>query len=561
MRESAERFLTLTKHFFWRFFWNETIPFREHMEASIIVILAMLAVAGGYLSNSLLFYYLYSDVPLYDSSIWIKKCFFISFFMMIMGFISALELRVVFPDITEHSNISPLPISSKLFFLSKFSSLLLFVGLFSMSSNLFASFIFPLFITSLKKVSFFFLLRFFIAHILSVYLANLFIFLLGAFLLGISLVVFPFHLFEKLSTYLQSFLMVLFLISFSFFPTIFSSLEKNELNSSFIYLFPPMWFTGLYDTILGLDEPVFKKLALLSLLVTFVLGILFVLFSFITYRKLLLRLVEVKKAKKKGLIKKILDVSFGLLFRNPIERVVFDFVKKTLRSSLVHKVYLSGFLAVGLGISLFLVIPLLSRNYQSIFSINKTLVSIPLILGFFKILGTRIIVTIPSNLESNWIFKLTEKGNKKFYISGLKKSIFILQILPLFSILFLFYSFIWGVKIALLHILYGITITYLLMEVLFSNFKKIPFTCSFLPGKSDIKNYWPLYLFAFLSYVSIFTFLEYWMLKERNLFIYFYILLFLIRALLRITSKRSFDFDFLYEEEPEPVVTTLNLRE
>lgn len=304
MKSSTERFLILTKDFFWRFFGNETIPFREQMEASIIVILTMLAVAGGYLANSLLFYYLYFDVPLNDSFIWVKKCFFLSFFMMIMGFISALELRVIFPDNTEHSNLSPLPVSPKLFFLSKFSSLLLFVGLFSISSNFFASFVFSLYLTALKNVTFFYLIRFFIAHILSTYLANLFVFLFGAFLLGIFLVISPFHLFKKLSTYLQSFLMVLFLVSFSFFPTIFSRLEEDGLKSSFVNFFPPMWFTGLYDTILGIDEPIFKKLALLSLLITFLLGILFVLFSFITYKKLFVRLVEAKKGKTKGLRKR-----------------------------------------------------------------------------------------------------------------------------------------------------------------------------------------------------------------------------------------------------------------
>lgn len=256
-----------------------------------------------------------------------------------------------------------------------------------------------------------------------------------------------------------------------------------------------------------------------------------------------------------------METVLSLFLRNSIERAIFDFVKKTLRSSPIHKVYLSCFLAVGLGISLFLILCKFSDNYKLMFNINKTLLSIPLILGFFKTLGIRIIVTIPSNLESNWIFKLTERRDKKFYISGLKKSIFILQILPLFSIFFLFYTLIWRIKISSLHILYSLTLTYFLMEILFSNFKKIPFTCSFLPGKADIKNYWSLYILAFTSYVLIFTNLGYWMLKEPYLFVYFYALLFLVTAFLQMRRKRAFDFNFVYEEEPEPVIITLNLKD
>jgi len=533
------------------------------MEAFLIVILSILAVLGGYLSNSLLFPYLFSVVPLDEKDSWIQKCFFIGFFMILIGFISSLELKTLFPDSLDLSNLSPLPIDFKTLFLAKLSSLFILVGIFSLSTNLFASIIFPLYLTSTKNVSFFFLIRYFLSHIISTFLANLFVCLLFAFLFGLFMLSIPSSYFKRFSVRIQSALLIFSLLSLALFPKIFSSIQTlKEGKSIYSYIFPPLWFTGLYEFLIGRNDPFFKVLAKISIFSSLSLLFLFLLISLFSFKNKFLKMSEVKK-EIEGISKResVLTELFNRLFLpKEQERAIFYFFKYTIKRSPLHRIYQSAFSAVGISLSLLILFPNFS-DLKSFFTINKPLLSLPLILVFLKLIGLRFILTIPYNLESNWIFKLTEGKEKILYISGLKKGIIFLSLLPLFIFLFFLYLPLWGGKYALLHILYGFTISFLLMEFLFLSFRKIPFACSFSPEKLNLKNYWIIYILAFISFVYTFTFIEYFFLKRPFIFVYFFILSCLIYGEIQIWQRKKFlkGIEFIYDEEPESVMTTLNL--
>jgi hypothetical protein len=200
-----------------------------------------------------------------------------------------------------------------------------------------------------------------------------------------------------------------------------------------------------------------------------------------------------------------------------------------------------------------------SRGIHVFSSVNKTLLSISLILSFFLLVGIRVIANIPITVEANWIFKLTERVGKKNYFLGFKKGIFIFVLCPLFILLFLFYSFLWEWQLALYHCLYGLVISFLLMEILFFNYRKIPFACSYLPGKAKLHLLWIIYLISFLTYAFLMSFIEYKILNSPlNLFI-FYGIVFLIIVFLKV-SQNYFIYkklEILYEEKPEPAMVTL----
>jgi hypothetical protein len=54
--------------------------------------------------------------------------------------------------------------------------------------------------------------------------------------------------------------------------------------------------------------------------------------------------------------------------------------------------------------------------------------------------------------------------------------------------------------VALLHLGLGLLAASILIEALLLRLRKLPFTCSYLPGKGNFKVYWPLYLLGFASY-------------------------------------------------------------
>ena len=100
-----------------------------------------------------------------------------------------------------------------------------------------------------------------------------------------------------------------------------------------------------------------------------------------------------------------------------------------------------------------------------------------------------------------------------------------------------------------------------LVEALLVNFEKFPFACSYLPGKANLKVSWPLYLFSFTTYISVMLTLEYWMLSRPVRFLWLAAVALAVLGALAVYRRRviGHELALVYDEQPEPLVRTLNL--
>jgi hypothetical protein len=220
---------------------------------------------------------------------------------------------------------------------------------------------------------------------------------------------------------------------------------------------------------------------------------------------------------------------------------------------------LATYVACGVAVVPFLITMRVVKKGH-LLGINLTLVSIPLILSFVLLLGLRSVISVPVSLEANWVFRLTEKPNILAYFTGLRKAILITKVVPLFVLVFAAYAILWDTRTALNHSLYGLAVSILVMEILFVQFMKIPFACSYLPGKEKIQVYWLPYLLGFIAYVNIVGRLELYLLKTPSESIFFF-----VAILLGIAGIRAYQVfslykrnRIMYEEVPEPVVIGLD---
>jgi hypothetical protein len=159
---------------------------------------------------------------------------------------------------------------------------------------------------------------------------------------------------------------------------------------------------------------------------------------------------------------------------------------------------------------------------------------------------------LPNTSIADLQIKSNHEGVRKFLIGAI--------IVPLFVLVGLFYGLIWDWKFVLLHVGYGVMLSLILMELLFSQFPKIPFTCSYLPGAARIVVLWPLYILAFRCFGYAAANLEIWLLGNTHRFLYFYgpaavLLLILVRR--NIQSAAS---TIRFEEESGRAPTYLDLR-
>jgi len=569
-RKRTKKFIVLTKHFYQRLFINDVVAFEEQMQERIIGILSILAVLSGLLAFGFLAKYML--IPDTGQS-WIEKLGMITFAMLIMGLIAVLEWDVIILDSRDYANLNLLPIKTGSLLTAKFTSLFLFVGIFALSINSISTLCFIGFLPQWQSSSLFYYIQFGLAHITSMFLAMFFAFYINVVIIGILMAVLGSRIFNRISAYIRSVLLILHVFAFSFYmKLLFSGVAEfkplTQIEDIDLFLrklsvyFPPMWFTDLYESLLGNMNLSFHGSLYYALIGLILMVGIFYLTTGIGYRRYLQKsgTSDGKKAHLNKL-KIISNKAFNkTLLRNNIQRAVFYFYRNTLKTSILHRMQLASFIAVGVGIVSFQIV---IQDIIKKGSINesKALISIPLTISFFLLLGLRENVNIPISLDANWIFQLTEKKYVKHYFSGLRKGIIVLNVLPLFILLFIFYVFLLGWVSAAYHCLFGFFITVLVMELFFLRYNKIPFACSYLPGKEKIQLFWIFYIFLFVSYLKVTSWIELKLLQAPSNFFIFYAVIILFLICIRVYQHLFFyrKISIKYKEEVEPILISLGI--
>jgi hypothetical protein len=565
LRNGFGQFSILTRHFFSRFFQNDIVDFEDQMKEKVIGGMAFLAILGVQFANAILFkYYFFDD----EGPSWVDKCYFLWVFMLLLGFITVIEWDVIFPDRRDYLNIVPLPVRVRTFFLAKSASFFLFIGVFSVAAHALASFSFGYFLTRFRSGSPLFLLRYMAAHLVAGSAANIFLFFLCVFIQGLLMSLLSYGLYRRISLLIRFVLLtsIVFLLvvsltaSVSILQPFYSFPAMKVAQDSFLYAFPPMWFTGLYEYLLGNRDPFFVTLSRYALWAVLASVLAFFGAAAVSYTRHLKKSLEVRRGrlnltKVRDLLSRGID---AVILRNSTQRAVFHFFGQTLWRSTVHKMRLFNYLAVSSALALIMLSTTqFLRSHMT--TANRTLLAIPLVLAFFLLLGIRSLANIPASLEANWVFQMTERAPRRHYFAGFKKAVFFETLFPLFVLVFIFYSYLWGWKSSLLHCCYCLAASVLLLEGLFLRYPKVPFTCTFVPGKAKVHVFWLPYVIGFIIYASFLSSLE------RFLFAYprYFLNYFVICAALFAASVLYQNVHFyrrqpiVYHEEPEPVMISL----
>jgi hypothetical protein len=125
--------------------------------------------------------------------------------------------------------------------------------------------------------------------------------------------------------------------------------------------------------------------------------------------------------------------------------------------------------------------------------------------------------------------------------------------IPLSLAVFLVHSLVWDFRDSFLHAAFILGLCLLGVEAAFLRFRKIPFACAYLPGKSK------LHLWGFPSAVAVVVSLtlaakmEVWLFEEPRRFLFCFLGIAVstgtLEAVGRIKAR-----PLIYEEEPEPAL-------
>ncbi len=560
-RQDVSQFPLLTRHFFGRLFRNDFVDFEDQVKERLIAVLAILAAFFGYGSIRLLFkYYFLADV----SQSWQEKGYFFSVLMILFGIVTLIEWDVLFPDRRDYLNLTPLPVRLRTLFAAKLASLVLFVGLFSTAMNSLASAVFAVDLAPRRSASVLFLARYALAHLASAFAACFFVFFGLVFLQSVLMAVLPVRTFRRVSLFVRfaltaalTFLLLAFLVKPVVLGSALASLpELMARRAPFVFRFPPLWFSGLYEVLLGTRDPVFRAQAGTACLAFLFSLVGFAMASALSYYRHVVKTLEtgVAAGRFARFWEGLAGACQGVLMRTPEERAVSAFFSKTIRQSPKHRMALGAYLAAATAVALLFVAGYGGRP-EALTPDNTGLLMLPLVFASILLAGLRSVIDQPVAPEANWVFEVTESAETSRYISGFKKVIFVKWILPLFAAVFALHLGLWSFGTALGHAAYGLTLAALGLEALFLHFRKIPFACATVPGKAKLHMRGVVFVLAFYAFLEICAAIEHRLLKQPRGFIVFFALAAGIWAAIRANNARFLrGKSLLFEEEPEPVM-------
>jgi hypothetical protein len=562
-----ERFKTLVRHFFSRFFDRDSISPTGEAHANVVQIVAMLALPGAIVSL-----FTIADHPLIRSEVtrlWLRagdRYVFVCYSMVVMGFVMTFKWDSLFPDRRDYLILTPLPISLREFFAAKVTSLCGFLLLFVVAINFFSCVIIP-YVYAVRDNQWNVILPGFFAHAAAVLSASLFMALLFAALQGVLINLITPASFRRISPWIQMISMATLVAVLLFTPGVSANMKLLvESKTPALDYIPLFWFVGVYEILNpeGTLIPaayVWASRAAEAMVVVSILFLVTYLVSYRRYSKKILEGVESDVFPEPWHHRLSAWILNRTVLRHPFQRAAFYFIGRIFGRSTKHRLYIAMYSGVGLAVTISSLV-VLRHDVNFVLSISqKGLMEAPLILAFFVVSGLRATFNIPYELAANWMFQITSGSGAEEYLKATRKWVLLRAVVPVYAVLApLEFAFLDAAQ-AILHLTFGLAVAAVLTEFFFFNFNKVPFTCSYLPAKSHLAFLAGAYLYGFTIYTSVIAGLERWVVESPQRMIMFFVCVGAI--LLSLSWYRTKELDrateIIYEDDADPLVRQLNL--
>ncbi len=330
-------------------------------------------------------------------------------------------------------------------------------------------------------------LRWFVAYWCTMAAAGAFIFCCILALQGIAAQMLPRRWFLRASSFLQ---LAAFgvIIAVYFTQPVLATPEalKHAQGSGPLSWSPSYWFLGLMQQLRG--SPALAPLARrawagLAAVLT-VTAVAYALSYFRTLRRIVEEPDIVPGARR----------STGLpRFGIAPQTAIVQFAIRTLMRSRQHRVILAFYLSIGFAMTVFLLgsPAITERILETVVVDPWHEVSIPilastLIMMISCVVGTRVLFSMPLDLRANWVFRITPGLDGAQYLAADRRSLLALSVIPLWLGSAAVCFSLWPWRPAVAHVLALGLFGSFLADLCTFEFRKLPFTCSYLPGKSQV---------------------------------------------------------------------------
>jgi hypothetical protein len=187
---------------------------------------------------------------------------------------------------------------------------------------------------------------------------------------------------------------------------------------------------------------------------------------------------------------------------------VCAFTLRTAARSRQHRMILAGWIGLALAIILASLVPLLFREGLSGLAHPRTsILAAPLVLSTLTLAGMRMLFAIPTMVKANWVVRTCQAIPVRRALDGATAAL-IVCVIPATALAAVSATALWGAGVGAVHAVICFVTGVLLSQALTLGLDKLPFTCTYMPGKAKFIHLWPLYVTAFTTFTFTLASLE-----------------------------------------------------
>jgi hypothetical protein len=477
--------------------------------------------------------------------------FFIATTMLVVGLFAVLSWDEVFPSRRDVLVLSPLQVPPKTIFLAKMAALGAGLGISVGALNGVSGLLWPWMFGRVGG-GIFGPFRAMASFWVTLVMAGIFFFAATLMLQGVTALVFPRRMFLRVSALIQIVLFCVLVSVYVLEPSLESKRALSAIaNERLLEWLPSYWFWGMFHELNGSAQRM-PELMWLAKRAWNGVGIAIagaVTTVMLHYFRAMQRIVEEPEIVpgRRGI-----SPAWG----SSAQRAVFSFVLATISRSRKHRLMLSFYVGAGLGVMLILLRPSMgSRSRTAV-----ALLAASVLMLCTAAVAMRMVFSMPMMLEANWVFGVASREPAQSYLEAVRRSFLLLAIAPVWSAFAVVLFRALPSRAAAAHLAALAMLGVMLADVCMGGFGKIPFTCSYQPGKGNLQfAVWGVVVL--LPLVVLAASFEWMHLQRTRGQLIFALALVLPAAWLRWWTRKRLQSvgGLLFEDVEEPPIVSLEL--
>jgi hypothetical protein len=473
--------------------------------------------------------------------------------MLAAGIFAVISWDAVFPDRRDIMVLSPLPLTPRTILFAKLGASGGILGLAILSLNGLSGFVWP-FALGIAGGFVNGFLRTCAAWWFTMIAASLFVYSSALAVQGLSALLLPRRMFMRFSaaaqvTVFAAILSVYFLQGTLTSPAALTAPKNQWLLASS----PSFWFFALFNQVRGVLPQQLEwvaRRAWIALAISLGGGLLSLALCYLRTMK--------KTAEEPDLLPAKRGSSWTPRLAGGLQSVITLFSLRTLLRSRNHRVILAFYLSIVFALALSAAHRALDAGAPR--PLTREFPTVTNIMMVVAVIGFRKVFSIPISLTANWILRTTQLHPSEEFVAAARNTLLLFAVVPVWIVsACIGLSFRpWPLVVG--HLLVLAMLGIILVDVSLIRFHKVPFTCSLLPGSTNIQLVFWAGVAGFIL-LSVFVIsLEMPALYDLHRYIWLIASLCAISVGLWAFKRHEAKSAVLYfEETPDEVLTTLRL--